>query len=210
MSTEKESRTYNYELVEYPYSWLKLDGFISRDLGQRLSETYPQNDFTLNKRLSGGSKQYQFSVRNIVEKGGWKELEGISEEWIRFLRYVDSESFTREVEEMTGLELAECSKDIGFFRFDQGDWVSPHIDREYKRLTFVLYFNVEWHSSWGGCLHILKSKDSDSWVTESLPLIGNAAGIIKSANAWHAVTPVTGAAKSYRKTVQVEFWEKEQ
>ncbi|MEM9546924.1 MAG: 2OG-Fe(II) oxygenase family protein [Bacteroidota bacterium] len=209
MNEIKNNKHLKVEFNQNPYKWFRMEEFIDLQSGSKLSDSYPQSGFQMFKRESGGNKQYQFSVRHVLNKNKWEAREDLSSEWIEFLDFLNSMELVEMLESVTGLSLKDDEKDIGFFKFEQGDWVSPHTDRENKKLTFVLYFNREWHSSWGGCIQILKSNLSSSVVAESLPLVGNTVGIIRSDDSWHMVTQVSNEAKSFRKTVQVEFWNKE-
>lgn len=197
-----------FSLNTQPFPWLNIDQFLNSEIGSVLSQAYPTSHFLIHERLTGDNKQYRFSVRQIMKDNQWLLLQEITQEWQQFLYYLDSEELITNLEKMTGITLRDCSKDIGLFRFDSGDWVSPHTDHLEKKLTFVIYLNEEWDSSWGGSLAILDSDSKASIVSEKLPLTGNAVGILRADNSWHMVTPVNENAKSYRKTVQVEFWEK--
>lgn len=197
-----------FNLNTEPFPWLNIDQFLNSETGSLLSHTYPTSLFQVHERLAGDNKQYRFSVRQTMKDNQWLPLQEITQEWQQFLRYLDSKELMTNLEKMTGLSLSNCSKDIGLFRFDSGDWVSPHTDRPEKKLTFVIYLNEEWESSWGGSLAILKSGSKAAIAYEKLPLSGNAVGILRADNSWHMVTPVAENARSFRKTVQVEFWEK--
>lgn len=199
-----------FNLNTEPFPWLNIDQFLNSETGSLLSQTYPTSLFLVHERLVGDNKQYRFSVRQIMKDNQWLPLQEITQEWQQFLYYLDGKELITNLEEMTGLTLSDCSKDIGLFRFDSGDWVSPHTDHLEKKLTFVIYLNEDWDSSWGGSLAILKSGSKTAIVSEKLPFAGNAVGILRADNSWHMVTPVTERAKSFRKTVQVEFWDRTQ
>ena len=68
-----------------------------------------------------------------------------------------------------------------------------------------LYFNETSDAQQGGCLHILWSSDSADVVAKILPVVGNSVLLVRSDQAWHAVSRGVQGCQASRRSVNVIF-----
>lgn len=76
-----------------------------------------------------------------------------------------------------------------------------HTDQESKIITVLIYMNPKWGST-GGCLRLLRSgSDIDEVITEIPPLDGTLVAFRRSDNSWHGHKPFIGE----RRVIQLNW-----
>jgi Rps23 Pro-64 3,4-dihydroxylase Tpa1-like proline 4-hydroxylase len=127
--------------------------------------------------------------------------------WQRFITEIISPAHIKSVLELAGMVTRDYKINIGFYTFNNGGWISPHIDNPGKIFTQIFYFNPYWDVSWGGNLNLLRSKDSSDLILSIPPLSHYTATIYRSNNAWHMVDPVVPKNNVKRLSLQLEVLE---
>lgn len=195
-------------LVEHERkSWaLALDLFNTKDQ-KILSDSYPTHGFTRSIRDSGPKKHYAFSVQQLVVGNSFddKAKDNIPEVWFKLANTLLSTDYQDAVSQRIGVDLKNAYINIGFYKFEKGDAVSPHIDNDDKILTQVFYFNQRWNSSWGGYFKMLGSNNDNDILFSVPPLSIFSAFIVRCESAWHMVSPIEPNAEECRLSMQLEF-----
>lgn len=107
-----------------------------------------------------------------------------------------SDKYLMKLELFTNSKLRGREVEMNIWRYSMTDHLSPHVDKEYKYLTQLIYLNESWEASYGGNLNILGSSSEDDIFEEILPVY-NLSPLIKNCkNAWHSVSPVSSYAPS--------------
>ncbi len=190
-----------------PFLWGLASDIFVQSAQIDLTDAYPRHGFTRCARTSGPQKHYSFELLNLVVKDQVLDetKQYIDDKWLNMATSLLSVSYKQSVSQKLGINLDSTTTSIGFYKFGQNDFVSPHVDNENKVLTQIFYFNRFWDKSWGGDLKILGSKKPDDVIFSLAPLSNFSTLIARSEHAWHMVSPVTAHASSPRLSLQLEF-----
>lgn len=190
-----------------PLTWGIISNIFSPDLQNDLVKFYPKEGFNQCVRNEGPQKHYSFGLLNAVLKNQILDdiFHKLDECWIKIIYSLLSEEYKKSISDKLDINLNNTTVNIGFYKFDKNDWVSPHVDNEDKVLTQIFYFNQFWDINWGGHLKILGAQDPDNVLFLLPPLSNFSALIARSERAWHMVTPVTENAQACRLSMQLEF-----
>ncbi|MHB9806402.1 2OG-Fe(II) oxygenase [Pantoea ananatis] len=107
-----------------------------------------------------------------------------------------SANYLEALELFTNSKLRGREIELNFWRYSATDYLSPHVDKEYKFLTQLIYFNEYWEVDYGGSLNILRSRSQEDLYKRILPLYNLSPLIMNSRKAWHSVSPVSANAPS--------------
>ncbi|MEV6423572.1 2OG-Fe(II) oxygenase [Streptomyces sp. NPDC051662] len=199
------------ELAERPYHWAELSGTLLGPPGRtarQLEEEFPARGFRLTER-TGGDSEKTYRTRNLplITRGRpvAESLAFLSPLWRRLVDELASPGYRAAVAEATGCPLGRCVIEARAVRYGPGYWIAPHTDRPDKVVTQLWYFNSEWPARWQGSLRILGSPAADDIRAEIAPRPGSSVLLVRSADSWHSVTPVSAAASQDRRTLLVHF-----
>ncbi|MEV7427602.1 2OG-Fe(II) oxygenase [Streptomyces sp. NPDC091212] len=199
------------ELAERPFRWAELPGTLRGAPGEtahRLEEEFPTEGFRLTER-TGGDSEKTYRTRNLPLITGGNPVAAshsfLSPLWRRLVAELASSEYRAAVAEATGRPLGTCRVEARAVRYGPGYWIAPHTDRADKVVTQLWYFNSEWPQGWQGSLRILGSSDADDVRAEVAPLRGSSVLLVRSAESWHSVAPVSDAASEDRRTLLVHF-----
>ncbi|MFI6697612.1 2OG-Fe(II) oxygenase [Streptomyces sp. NPDC050509] len=199
------------ELTERPYRWAELPGTLRGAPGEtarKLEEEFPTQGFRLTER-TGADSEKTYRTRNLplIEQGRpvADSLPSLSPLWRRLVGELASPDYRAAVAEATGRPLDRCVIEARAVRYGPGYWIAPHTDRADKVVTQLWYFNSEWPARWQGTLRILGSPAADDVRAEIAPRQGSSVLLVRSADSWHSVTPVSPAASQDRRTLLVHF-----
>lgn len=172
-----------------------------------LIKFYPKAGFTQCLRNEGPKKHYSFGIQDIVLQNhiNHSAKKNVSDIWFNFAEFILSKEYIDLLTECTNVDLSEMDINISFYKFEKGDWVSPHIDNDNKILTQIFYFNDFWSRDWGGYFNLLGSKHVQDVHFSVPPLVTFSVLIFRTDYSWHMVTPVTDMSRVPRLSVQVEF-----
>jgi lipopolysaccharide transport system ATP-binding protein len=190
-----------------PFRWAAIDGLFQRSVADALASTYPRDHFKLVSGY-GGEKDYAYEARSLIgmSASAISYPDRLSHVWRRFGEDLLSPEYRASLSELTGCDLSAAPMEVNVFHYGPGCSLGAHSDLKDKVLTHVLYFNTSWNSADGGCLRILRSKDSTEPVAEILPIVGQSAVIVRSDNSWHAVSPVVSNSALSRRSITVTFY----
>lgn len=172
-----------------PFAWAPVPGVVDKNAAGGLVDTFPEDGF-LESARAASDKSYQLASRQVLPRGFDVDDDPLPEPWPQLIEALRSDEYRRGMEELSGLSLADKRLELSLWRFGPGCWLSPHRDKPAKILTHVLYFNVDWERSWGGCLQILRSENASDVAAEVVPVPGESVVVVRSESSWHAVSRV--------------------
>ena len=168
-----------------PFEWGYLDdAFDTPEASRQLMLQFPDTEFCRMESRDKG-KRYAMSARRVHSM-----MNGLTGAWREFLRSLEAESYRRTLSKVVGVCLDTLQQEITLCRYHFGDHLAAHTDKRSKVVTQIYYFSEpDWVESYGGCLDILASDDSNAVVRRIAPVCGNSVVVVRSDRSWHAVTP---------------------
>jgi SM-20-related protein len=190
-----------------PYRWGFIAGLFSPADGEALVRSFPREHFKTVKGYDG-EKGYQYEARSLIRMGAEvpSHRKHLSIAWQCLADSLLSPGYRAAMSRLTGLDLSGLPMEVNVSHYGPKAWLGPHVDLEDKVVTHVFYFNDAWDVADGGCLTILPSSDMSQSVKVIPPLIGNSVVVVRSANSWHAVSPVRETCQTSRRSMAVTFY----
>ena len=184
-----------------------MTNLIDNPYLDQLIQVYPKEGVTHCLRNEGSKKHYSFWIQDIILRNRINNTakKNVANIWFNFAEFILSKDYIDCLSESTKVNLKEMEINISFYKFEKGDWVSPHIDNSDKILTQIFYFNDFWSRDWGGYFNLLGSKHVHDVHFSVPPLVTFSVLIFRTDCSWHMVTPVTDISKASRLSVQIEF-----
>ncbi|GAA2682177.1 2OG-Fe(II) oxygenase [Streptomyces lunalinharesii] len=201
------------ELAERPYRWAEIpdtlcDGPAAGETARRLEAEFPTRGFHLTERTGhGAEKTYRTRNLPLITQGRpvADSRHALTPLWRRLVDELAAPEYRAAVAEATGRRLDHCAVEARAVRYGPGYWIAPHTDRADKVVTQLWYFNSQWPAHWRGTLRILGSCAPDDVTTEVAPHQGSSVLLVRSADSWHSVTPVSADARQDRRTLLLHF-----
>ncbi len=174
-----------------------------------LLNCYPTKNFTKSIRNIGEKKHYILDILPIIETNKkTPEHANIPIIWQKFIAEITLPTYIETILQLANIVAPTYNINIGFYTFNNGGWVSPHIDNPGKIFTQIFYFNQFWDVTWGGKLNLLQSNNPDDIIFSIPPLSNYTATIFRGNNTWHMVEPVASSNNIQRLSLQLEVLEK--
>lgn len=190
-----------------PFRCAVVDPLFSQADAAELAETFPSDHF---KRLAdyGGEKDFQYEARALLGMGerSISRPRYLSRAWQQLAADFLSPEYRAAMSALTGCDLGAVPVEVNVFHYPPGGELGAHTDLRDKIVTHVLYFNESWDDEDGGCLTILRSSNPRDVARVVSPLVGNSAVIVRSANSWHAVSPVVKTCRLSRRSLTATFY----
>jgi Rps23 Pro-64 3,4-dihydroxylase Tpa1-like proline 4-hydroxylase len=106
---------------------------------------------------------------------------------------------------LSGVDLSGTHVSLTVWEYRGGDFLAPHVDKEEKVLTQIVYLGEHWADGDGGRLLVQRTPDPDDVVARLSPSLGATAVLVRSDDSWHSVeSPRPGAAP--RRSLNVTYW----
>ncbi|MCU1244094.1 MAG: hypothetical protein JWN02_4 [Acidobacteria bacterium] len=194
-------------LESEPYRWAAIDRLFQRNDAECLARSFPSDHYKLVSGY-GGEKDYEYEARELIAMGAgtisrpWQ----LSDAWRSLAEDLLSPAYRQALSELTGCDLSTAPLEVNVFHYGPGASLGAHSDLPDKIVTHVLYFNESWDPKSGGCLSILSAKDPAAVVAEIAPIVGNSAVLVRSADSWHAVSPVANDCRASRRSLTATFY----
>ncbi|MCU1228607.1 MAG: oxidoreductase [Acidobacteria bacterium] len=190
-----------------PYRWAAIDRLFSNADAEQLARSFPSDHYKLVSGY-GGEKDYEYEARELIAMGARtiSNASALSDAWRSLADDFLSPSYRNALSELTGCDLSTAPLEVNVFHYGPGASLGAHSDLPDKVVTHVLYFNDSWDLKDGGCLSILSAKDPTAVVAQILPIVGNSAVLVRSANSWHAVSPVVNDCHTSRRSLTATFY----
>ena len=149
-----------------PFRWTEVGDLFAPADAAALARTYPHDRFKVLKG-DDGEKSYEYWARSLIGMSSDRAAfeSGLSDAWRALAGDLLSSEYRTAMTRLTGVELGAAPLEVNVFHYGPGAWLGPHLDLAEKIVTHVLYFNETWDPADGGCLAILRSKDSSETVS---------------------------------------------
>jgi hypothetical protein len=193
-------------MAQEPFQWAFVDNLFEPADAAALAATFPCDNF---KTVAGydGEKGYEYVSRSLVHMGSnlISHPEGLSPAWHALALDLLSPVYREAMSRLTGCNLGALDMEVNVIHYGPGAFLGPHLDLKEKVVTHVLYFNDAWDARNGGCLHVLRSKDTADIHASVLPIVGNSSVLVRSEQSWHTVSRVTEGVTGSRRSINVIF-----
>lgn len=199
-----------------PYPWaLYSEAF---DDCRTLIDAFPTDLFewhsqrrileTIGKRGSDAWYQHSVATRALLELGETRPYrpEGLADVWLAVAEDLTSAEYRERLTELTGHDVRDLKMQAHFWRFDEGAYFQPHVDKPHKIVTHLLYLTDQWSPGMGGCFRVLRSNDPEDVHAEVPPVPNNSIVLRRTDDAWHSVSSIPRGSKRSRTLLQVWFW----
>jgi 2OG-Fe(II) oxygenase superfamily len=199
-----------------PYPWALYDEAFGDC--RPLIDTFPTDGFewhsqrrileSIGKRGSDAWYQHSVATRALLELGETRPSrpEDLSDVWSAVAEDLTSTEYRERLTELTGHDVRGLRMQAHFWRFDEGAFFQPHVDKPHKIVTHLFYLTDQWSPDMGGCFQVLGSDDSSDVHTEIPPVPNNSIVLRRTDNAWHSVSSIPRGTRRSRTLLQVWFW----
>lgn len=181
-----------------PWPHLYLADALPSDHARDLARTFPADRLAPSAR-SGSDKDYRLWTADLTDAGA---LPG---PWGDFLGILGGDAHRDMLARLSGVDLSETRVSLSIWEYRGGDFLAPHVDKEDKVLTQIVYVGESWSEGDGGRLLIQRTPDPDDVVSRLSPSLGATAVLVRSDDSWHSVEmPRLGAMP--RRSLNVTYW----
>ncbi len=181
-----------------PWRHLYLADALPAGYAARLARTFPADRLTPTAR-SGSDKDYRLWTADLTD------AVGLPEPWDDFLRLLGSDAHRDLLARRSGVDLSGTRVTLTVWEYRGGDFLAPHVDKEEKVLTQIVYLGEQWAEGDGGRLLVQRTPDPDDVVSRLSPTLGATAVLVRSDHSWHSVeSPRPGAAP--RRSLNLTYW----
>lgn len=196
-----------------PFDHIVVDDFVSHDLGQKLSDDFPEYD----------SKSW-FAYNNPLEKKKtireWGNFPPLT---YQFFMYLCSEEFVNQLRVLTGVD--DLIPDIGlhgagWHMSENGSHLNVHQDYSIhpfanmqRKYNLILYLTPNWETAWGGGLELWSHDEANNLPLKKEVSIDNkfcrAVLFDTTQNSWHGYPEaIQCPSKIYRKSIAMYYLSK--
>jgi SM-20-related protein len=174
-----------------PYPWTGIDDIFCREHAEGLESSLPRTGFKPFVAYDG-EKAYAYQARPLISLGAASPTDAgeLSTEWRTLLMEVLSPDYRSAMSQLTGLDLSTARLEANLTAYGPGHFQGPHVDREQKLVTHVIYLSQNWLPTDGGSLLILRSNDPNDIASTIAPRAGNSVVLARSRSSWHMVQRV--------------------
>jgi len=171
------------ELVQDPFEFTVVPGFLGADSLKHINETYPP-----------------------IAKGGSYPIESLTdaEVVLDVINELDGAEFQAAVAEKFDVDLSGRPKMFSLRGHTRAKDGQIHTDSKDKIITVLLYLNEDWQHD-GGKLRLLRSGNNvDDFVAEVAPDNGTLLIFKRSDTSWHGHHPFEGPRRSLQMNWMVD------
>ncbi|MGY1945873.1 2OG-Fe(II) oxygenase family protein [Nocardia asiatica] len=172
-------------LQRHPWSHAYLRRALPESLGADLVRDFEQFRLIRTGRETG-AKPYQFAHTEL-RGASWG---GVSPAWQFVADVITGSDYRRNLERLTGVDLGGAEVGMDLWEYRGNDWLAPHVDKEDKIVTQILYLTENWTDRDGGQLLILNSNDPADLHRALPPRMGSSAILVRSESSWHTVAKI--------------------
>ncbi|KAA8672721.1 hypothetical protein EKN38_08005 [Enterobacter sp. WCHEn045836] len=179
----------NSHYYKEPWEWGIIHGLVSHNWIKKIADEVKLLNF---QQVASNRSDKNYSMGLIALQQQQVKSYALNE----LIRELTSDKYLIKLELFTNSKLRGREVEMNIWRYSITDHLSPHVDKDYKHLTQLIYLNESWEAGYGGSLNILGSSSEDDIFEEILPVY-NLSPLIKNCkNAWHSVSPVSLCAPS--------------
>lgn len=150
-----------------PFKFQYIENFFKKKYYTKLRETYPKIDESWGLDNAIGSYKYHKTYGlKTSEITGFENDSSISEEWKKFLRYLNTKEFADNIKKFSDLNVTK-TKYAGFTAYKKGGFHIPHIHNNGENCLIILcYFNQNWPKGEGGGTYVATEEDESTMIFE--------------------------------------------
>lgn len=172
-----------------PWEWGVIDNLISINNVKLIADEVKKLNF---QSVSSKRSDKNYSM-GLIDLQKYRLKSGTLNQLVFELT---SNEYLSNLESVTNSQLRSREIELNIWCYGMADYLSPHVDKDYKFLTQLIYLNECWESNYGGTLNILGSNNEDDLYERIQPKYIRSPLIKNSQNAWHSVSPVSPNAPS--------------
>jgi hypothetical protein len=187
-------------MIQTPWAYAYLPKMLTDDALGGLYDTFGNLPVKRSEETRR-AKSYRFATARLDPSDDWLP----NEEWRWLTGFFHSASYRQAIEQLTGVDLSGSVATVDVWEYGIGDWLAPHVDKQDKLVTQILYLTQSWSEGDGGRLLILENEDASSVARVLRPTLGASAILVRSATSWHAVEPPAPTLPR-RRSVTATFW----
>ena len=198
-----------------PYPHAAYGGVFSDP--QPLIDSFPTDGFechsqrrileAIGKKESDAWYQHNVSTRALLELGETRPPSSdLSDAWMQVAEDLGAPAYRESLSDLTKHDVRHLKFQAHFWRFEEGAFFQPHVDKPHKIVTHLMYLTDNWTPDMGGCFQVLGSNDPEDVRSEIPPVPNNGVVLKRTETAWHAVSPIPRGMKRSRTLLQVWFW----
>ena len=199
-----------------PYPWAHYEAAFTDP--EPLVRGFPTTGFeghaqqrlleTLGKKGSDTWYQHNVSTRPLLELGeaAPHEPAELDDVWTAVAQELLSADYRECLTGLTGHDVRRLRLQAHFWRFGEGAFFQPHVDKPHKIVTHLMYLTDGWTEDLGGCFRVLRSADPGDVHAEIQPVPNNSVVLRRTNNAWHSVSGIPRSSRRSRTLLQVWFW----
>ncbi len=205
------------QMSDDPCPWASYEGVFQPHV---LSADFPSHHFAchsqrrlleaLGRRHSDAWYQHNVETRALLELGSEEPFEpdSLDDVWLDVAADLLSPEYRDCLSDVAGFDVRRLEMQAHFWRFGEGAFFQPHVDKPHKMVTHLMYLNEQWTPQMGGCLQLLGSGDRDDVRVEVAPIKNTGLVLRRTDSAWHAVSAISRGCEQMRRVLQVWFWAK--
>lgn len=203
------------ELSEDPCPWASYQDVFEPHV---LAASFPTDHFSchsqrrlleaLGKRGSDAWYQHNVETRPLLELGAEEPFapDGLDGAWLDVASDLLSPEYRECISDVARCDVRRLQMQTHFWRFGEGSFFQPHVDKPHKIVTHLMYLSEQWTPEMGGCLQLLGSGDPGDVRVEVPPLKNTGVVLRRTDWAWHAVSKMPRGREGTRRVLQVWFW----
>lgn len=203
------------ELQQDPFPWATYTGTFNRTPP---ADAFPKQGFTphaqrrildvIGKKGSDAWYQHNIETRPLIELGEARVADGADLDafWLKAADDILAPAYRECISDVTGYDVRHLRMQAHFWRYMQGAYFQPHVDKPHKMVTHLMYLTENWSPGMGGCFRILSSERAEDIHTEIPPDCGRSVLLKRTDNAWHSVELIPRGSEQERHVLQVWFW----
>jgi Rps23 Pro-64 3,4-dihydroxylase Tpa1-like proline 4-hydroxylase len=194
-----------------PFPHFCIDNFLSPDFAEEIYRSFP----SFNEAKAIGR---EFATVNEKKKIQITDSARFAPPIARLNDLLAAPQFTdlmSEVFEIPNLIADPALVGGGIHETDTGGRLDVHIDFNFmqerqwhRRLNILIYFNKDWHESYGGCLDIW-DKEVKKCHGSFAPIFNRAFGFTTNEISFHGVTPLACPPGIVRRSFAAYYYTKE-
>lgn len=181
-----------------PWRHLYLSDALDGEYARRLARTFPADRLAPSAR-SGSDKDYRLWTADLTD------ARDLPDPWGDFLGMLGGAAHRDLLAGLSGVDLSGTRVSLTVWEYRGGDFLAPHVDKEEKVLTQIVYLGEQWADGDGGRLLVQRTPDPDDVVARLAPSLGATAVLVRSDDSWHSVEPPRPGAAP-RRSLNVTYW----
>jgi hypothetical protein len=198
-----------------PFPWASYENTFSQPPP---SNAFPSTGFTphaqrrileaIGKKGSNSWYQHNVETRPLLEldEEQVNEPSALDPFWLQVAEDLLDRAYRECVSDVTGYDVRKLKMQVHFWRYKEGSFFQPHVDKPHKIVTHLMYLTDNWTPEMGGCFRILASQRADDIYAEVPPDSGRSILLKRTDNAWHSVELVPRGSTQERHVLQAWFW----